>query len=242
MSARSSTTRPTSFTDLLTGGLVISNVVACLGVVDVYRLSSVSHTLHAMVPSLLGSKDIGACVLQHSERVEEAHVWMAALQGLDKIVALHLTVYGDSLGDIGTVCLRLAAAVGHVQVTRLLIECGVDIHSRGNYALKKAARYGHLDIVRILISAGADERLGDGYALHWAALKGHLDIVRLLVTSGVESRAAFGEALQWANLKGHSDVVEFLLSVGAYNNTYSAVTLTFDMPGRRGLDMRMTAA
>ena len=79
-----------------------------------------------------------------------------------------------------------AAANGHLEVVRLLLEAGADKNAadaRGDNALITAALYGQLEVVRLLLEAGADKNaaMANGTtALMLAAENGHLEVVRLL--------------------------------------------------------------
>jgi ankyrin repeat protein len=98
--------------------------------------------------------------------------------------------------------------------------------------LIQAAAGGHLDVVRYLLDRGADVNLivpGDENALMCAAEQGHLEIVQLLVARGANvneriwaergrGREAEGEwrtALSQATKNRHMSVVAFLKSAGA---------------------------
>ncbi|MBE7499991.1 MAG: ankyrin repeat domain-containing protein [Verrucomicrobiales bacterium] len=97
--------------------------------------------------------------------------------------------------------------------------------------IKNAAAGGHLEIVRLLLERGADPNLPeegiapDGHALHSAVVRGHLDIVRLLLKHGahpnveIESSAdTLSAALATAGysyLQMNPDMVELLCSHGA---------------------------
>ena len=55
--------------------------------------------------------------------------------------------------------LHLAAANGHVDVVKVLIQNGADVNAVDEYkftALHLAARHGHVDIAKVLIENGAD--------------------------------------------------------------------------------------
>jgi ankyrin repeat protein len=99
----------------------------------------------------------------------------------------------------GQTALMWAAAEGHAEVARLLIEAGatVDEHSQNRNgqltALHFAARAGQLDATRTLIEAGADLDAVDAdgaNALVLATLNGHLDVTGLLLEAGADPRVA----------------------------------------------------
>jgi ankyrin repeat protein len=90
--------------------------------------------------------------------------------------------------------------------------------------LKNAAARGHLDIVKLLLERGADPNLPEegiapkGHALYSAASNGHLEIARMLLEHGayasppVESSA---DALSIARIKKDEAMIELLCSYGS---------------------------
>ncbi len=92
--------------------------------------------------------------------------------------------------ELGIPLLLIAAASGHTDVVRLLLEKGADIHATNNFghtSLMWAAMDGHTDTVRLLLDWGADMNHRDKWrdtALIKAAWKGHVDIVKLLLRRG----------------------------------------------------------
>lgn len=96
--------------------------------------------------------------------------------------------------------------------------------------IKNAAAGGHLEIVRLLLERGADPNLPeegiapDGHALHSAVVRGHIEIVRLLLAHGahpnveIESSAdTLSAALGSAGYSTprNAEMVELLCSHGA---------------------------
>ncbi len=114
-----------------------------------------------------------------------------------------------------------------VDIARLLIENGADIHARGSEdqtPLIHACRYGYTPIARLLIEKGAviDARNKEGYtALIEAALNGCANAALLLIESGanLNLRNESGcTALIYASMNGYTEIVRLLLEKGADPN------------------------
>ncbi len=90
-------------------------------------------------------------------------------------------------GDGGWTPLHLAAQHGHLEVARLLLDHGANVHLRSvnrleNQALHAAATGGHTALVRLLLERGARvnaRRQGGWTALHQAAQLGDLAVLEL---------------------------------------------------------------
>ena len=137
-------------------------------------------------------------------------------------------------GDINA-CLRLAAARGHVNTVRLLLETGAQVNAFDDVLHKKtqidslhAVRQGtgpewlrnrlqrgfddHYDS-RGMLSPFAQNDWADSLALTQAVRNGHAATVRVLLDAGVAvSRAFFGQSLMLdAAAKGWGDIMRMLL-------------------------------
>jgi ankyrin repeat protein len=138
----------------------------------------------------------------------------------------------------GVTALRVAVAMGDVDVVRLLLDAGAKTGEyddlNGSNALLSAAEHGYPDIVRVLLSAGADKEATDhldryvqddplklNFAtplIHASAL-GNADVVRVLLAAKVRIEAtdywgttAFGAAIK----NNHPDVAKLLRDAGAF--------------------------
>jgi ankyrin repeat protein len=156
-------------------------------------------------------------------------LWNAVWNEDTKMVALLLKGGADPKQtfkgkEAQSTCLEIAAQEGFLDIVKLLVSAGADIHHRGfrgHTPLRVAARNGRTDLVKYFISKGSeiDSRGDDGATpLEHAASKGHLDIVKLLVESGAniniqdkEGDFALGEAAKG----GFIEVVNYLLVNGA---------------------------
>lgn len=117
-----------------------------------------------------------------------------------------------------------AAASGHAEVARVLVEAGAKV------GLVEAALLGDGTTVKAFLSGGTDLQ-GDltGSALWWAARSGQTEAVRLLLDAGANVDARVGRsvtALVQAALMGRTEVVGLLIAHGADVNAYDGRGVT----------------
>ncbi len=141
--------------------------------------------------------------------------------------------------------LYLAAARGHVDTCRVLLElgadvdavcCGEELEKFGSFVsytpLKVAAAGGFLDVVKLLLDHAADVAFCDESRwsiLHWAACNNHAEVVQALAGAGADVNAAnlHGRTpLSLALQAGAADAARALRGVGAAEAT----------PGKRSRD------
>ncbi len=127
-----------------------------------------------------------------------------------------------------------AAANGHVEVVRFVLENEPDLNRRtrlAQAALYPAAVNGHAEVVKHLVEYDIDvnrcSREGAETALHRAALNGHPEVIRILLENGAdingEGRGA-GTPLLWAAYAGQIGAAEMLLACGADINDKSTLS------------------
>ena len=135
----------------------------------------------------------------------------------------------ENPGD-GRAALHWAAALGHLDMVKLLCENGADVNLMGSHGwapLHSAIQGGQTEMVEYLIDhtdVNVELPRFDGFKpLLLAAIKGYSDIVKLLVERGnadieAEDENHGGRALHYAAIFGHSEIVEYLLAHGAVVN------------------------
>ena len=120
--------------------------------------------------------------------------------------------------------LWVAAAKGHFDVVRLLIEQNAEVDGRtssNSTPLRAAAFDGHLDIVRCLVENGADVNARNNFnstPLMVTCYKGHLDVASYLVKHGanINLQDNHGRScLHDASKEGHVQLACELLALGA---------------------------
>ncbi|CAG9788484.1 unnamed protein product [Diatraea saccharalis] len=141
----------------------------------------------------------------------------------------HLTLTPDvmrttpfALEQNGCTALQRAAADGHVEAVRLLLQHGADPnkqdHLHGNTALHEAAWKGYSRCVALLAGGGAELRARNGggsAALHLACQNGHNQSCRELLLAGAPPHLQnnYGDTpLHTAARYGHAGVTRILIS------------------------------
>ena len=133
-----------------------------------------------------------------------------------------IKIDGEAIEDC--TALWVAAAKGHFDIVRLLIEQSAEVDGRtsnNSTPLRAAAVDGHLDIVRCLVENGADVNARNNFnstPLMLTCHNGHLDVASYLVKHGanINLQDNHGRScLHDASKRGHVQLVCKLLALGA---------------------------
>ena len=133
-----------------------------------------------------------------------------------------IKIDGEAIKDC--TALWVAAAKGHFDVVRLLIEQNAEVDSRtskNSTPLIAAAFMGHLDIVRCLVENGADVNARNNFnstPLMITCHSGHLDVASYLVKHGANINLQDDDGrscLHYASKRGRVQLVCELLALGA---------------------------
>lgn len=170
-----------------------------------------------------GQKEIRDFLLSSNPAVELHEA--AATGQLDRVKELveRIPESANSFSPDGFPVVSLAAFLGHVNVTKYLVEKGAAVNAISNNgsgytALTGAVASGQKDVVAYLLEQGADVnyRYGPGYSpLLTAAANGHMAIVKLLLAHGADAHAHTDDhqdALALAEARGHQELAIFLRS------------------------------
>jgi ankyrin repeat protein len=111
--------------------------------------------------------------------------------------------------------LRMASEYGHIEIVKLLLEKEVDVQVCNNYSIQWSACHGHTEIVSLLLKKGANPHIRDNFAFISSAERGHFEIVKLLLENGANINADNGYALRWSARNGHTEIVRLLIEKGA---------------------------
>ncbi|XP_069700269.1 26S proteasome non-ATPase regulatory subunit 10-like [Periplaneta americana] len=169
--------------------------------------------------------EICASYLNTTERVYR--LFEAATYGNMTVARCLISAGINASGSVagGFTPIQAAAAHGHLDMCRFLIESGANVNTYDSLAglspLLAAAGKNYLDIATLLLDAGANVNAKNKFnktPLHIAAQKGHLEICRLLIERGAEVNTRdrdLNTALHIAALRNHLDVVQLLVEKGS---------------------------
>ena len=138
----------------------------------------------------------------------------SALDGNIEMIKLLLPYYVDEQKNKYKqhlyIAFKLAASNNHIEISKLLLSTGIDIHNI-QHCLLEVSYKGYTELVQLLLSSGADAHVGNDMAIQLAAENGHLEIVRLLLNNTVYDIAIYNYVIQDAYDNNHYKIVALLL-------------------------------
>ena len=144
-------------------------------------------------------------------RLEKDYKISVATGGYNKEYYEFIT---NKLKNVST-ALEFGAKNRDLNLVRLSLEKGANIHAHKDYALRVASINGHLKVVKYLLEQGANIHAENDDSLRGASEKGHLEVVKYLIDKGADVHAYSDYALLWASKRGHLEVVKYLIEHGA---------------------------
>ncbi|MBM7647501.1 ankyrin repeat protein [Bacillus ectoiniformans] len=119
--------------------------------------------------------------------------------------------------------LHIAAAHGHLEIVKYLINAGIDINAQGGTfstnALERATTKGHLEIAEYLLSRSVeiDTSEPDRNPMFGAIYGGYLEIVKLLVKNNIDISIKYSgenmkdmDAYAFALERGQIEIADYL--------------------------------
>lgn len=102
----------------------------------------------------------------------------------------------NETSEHGTTALFSAVENGNIDVIRILIEAGIDVHAKENHAgttaLRVAVERNELEIVKALLKSGASPNVQDtilgSTPLHMAVLSDRYELVKVLLQRGADTK------------------------------------------------------
>ena len=106
--------------------------------------------------------------------------------------------------------LCLAVESGYVDIVKLLISAGADIHKSNDYVFRLASEFGHEDVVQLLLEHGADVHSYDDLALKLAVRHGYTNTVKVLLEHGADVNAANYCVIKSSVWYDHDDIIKII--------------------------------
>jgi len=122
-----------------------------------------------------------------------------------------------SYPDMYNRALCAVISFGHLQVMKLLIAQGADIHYVDELPIKTALEYKQYDILESLFSLGVDVNYNKGHLLYLAVSKKDLPATKILLNKGANPNLDYHVLLNAVNLN-QIDIVKVLLEFKANPN------------------------
>ena len=168
-----------------------------------------------------GHGSIARMLLDAGANVYRSHLEAALFNGNIEVVRMMFdTEVGKNFTTDDDIFTE-AAEHDHIEVVRMMLTAGANVHADDDSAFKSACRHGNIEMVRLLLSAGAHVDANQDEPLQLASVNGHVEVVRLLLNAGAHVNAVHESALRKSVLAKQVDVVRVLIAAGAWVNVDS---------------------
>ncbi|KAJ3083081.1 hypothetical protein HK102_001269 [Quaeritorhiza haematococci] len=175
--------------------------------------------------ALFGNVELTRSLVERGANVNASHDQRLKATMVGILVILETNTWqsnGSLVEASGGRALTNAVYKGHLEVARLLLGCGADVHANEDEAIRVAMssldpnlRDRRIEVVRLLLENGADVHVNDEMPLKWAAADGYLEIVQMLLEYGADIHAANEEPFLSAVRNRQMEVAKFLADRGA---------------------------
>lgn len=184
--------------------------------------------LHAAIAA--ASVPCTEILLKHGANVKarkhgDSALSLAVKNNLPEIARLILRAGADpdEKNSVGETPLCSAAKAGHIELLKILIEAGANVHTVANStsAHLMAAASGKYEAIKILLKAGANIFYIPPHQrsiLHQAAENNHTECMRILLAAGADPNAEDSRGdtpLHYAAVRGNASGVSMLIENGA---------------------------
>ena len=110
---------------------------------------------------------------------------------------------------------KFASCCGHLEVVKILIQYGANIHVDDDYAIQLALYNEHIEVVKLLIECRANVHANNDHVIKLASHIGNFDLAILLINNGGDIHNDNDCAIRIASYCGHVKVVKLLIEYGA---------------------------
>lgn len=166
---------------------------------------------------------------QRSSSTKQDALVYAACRGCVATVET-LVAHGACVRSLcGDQALVSAARCGHLDVVRVLVQCGADVRFREDAALRwcsYTSAHGSEMVLEYLIQNGANIHAMDDDALVIAAKGGHCATVTTLLRRGADVHAQKDKAMEWAIVHQDFELVKLLMKADVEVYLHVSFSLT----------------
>jgi ankyrin repeat protein len=109
-----------------------------------------------------------------------------------------------------TYLLNFLSNFEHIEIVKLIIEVGIDIHANNDKLFIRSCSNGFLEISKLLLEHGANVHADNDDAFRLACTNGHLEVVKLLLQNGANMHVNNDISFKQAKILKKYHIVEYL--------------------------------